>query len=65
MPVPIGSLVPTALLVSTAEINAAMASAENDLIDAGLEYGPDGLLVQVHTPWACGFTEREEYIADF
>jgi len=55
----------TVSLVTVEEINAAMATVENDLNNTGLEYGPDGELVQVHTPWACGFTEKEEYIVDF
>ena len=48
-------------LVTVEEINAAMASIENDLNRAGLEYGPDGELVQVHTPYACGLVEKEVY----
>ena len=52
-------------LVTAEEINAAMVSVENDFNRAGLEYGPGGELVQVHTPWACGFVEKEEHIVDF
>ena len=52
-------------MVTAEEVNTAMASIEEDLYDAGLEYGPDGVLVQVHTPYACGFTEKEEYIVSF
>ena len=55
----------TVSLVTVEEINAAFATIEADLERAGLEYGPDGELVQVHTPYACGFTEKEEYIAPF
>lgn len=65
MPAVTGSLVPTASLVSAEEVNAAFATIEADLERAGLEYGPDDVLVQVHTPYACGFIEKEEYIAPF
>ena len=52
-------------MITAEEINAAFATIEADLERAGLEYGPDGELVQVYTPYACGFTEKEEYIVDF
>jgi len=55
----------TVSLVTVEEINAAFAEVENDLNRAGLEYGPDGVLIQVHTPYACGFTEEEEHIVTF
>lgn len=55
----------TVSLVTVEEINAAMASIEAGLERAGLEYGPEGMLVQVHTPYACGFVKKEEYIVDF
>jgi len=64
-PNPQGGNMATVSLVTVEEINAAFATIEADLERAGLEYGPDGVLVQVHTPYACGFTEKEEYIVSF
>ena len=52
-------------LVTAEEIEAAFATIEADLERAGLDYGPDGYFVQVHAPWACGFTEKEEHIVSF
>ena len=39
--------------------NAKITRIEHDLAQAGQEYGPGGELVQVHTPWACGFVDRQ------
>jgi hypothetical protein len=41
------------------DFNAEMTQILHDLAEYGYGYGPDGELVQVYTPWACGFVDRQ------
>ena len=59
----------TVSLVTVEEINAKLEnSVKEDMSYAGFahgEYGPDGEIIDTHTPWACGFVEKEELIVPF
>ena len=47
------------LTMAMEDFNAEMTQIRHDLAKYGYEYGPGGELVQVHTPWACGFMDRQ------
>jgi len=45
------------------EFNRQAEEIRHDLWVKGEEYNDDGLLVSVVTPWAMGFSEREQEVA--
>lgn len=47
------------LILTMENFNAESTQIEHNMAQEGVEYGPGGELVQVDTPWAMGFVDRQ------
>ena len=47
------------LAIAIEDFNTESTQIEHDMAQDGVEYGPNGELVQVDTPWAMGFVDEQ------